>query len=123
MEGNTLKVSRATNARLSRRAFLSGVSATAVGVALAGSLTGCGRGGTSDATTPTIMFRRSTRSKRASQAAKAHAANRLYATAEAAAADSAHPGDNARVVPLNTTAAQYQTYFGSGAVVVDLRQV
>ena len=112
-----------TNARLARRDFLTGVSATAVGAALVGSLAGCGGGGSGDATASAVMFRRSTRGKRTSTAAKEHAANRLYATADAAAADPAHPGDNARVVALSTKASTYETYFGSGATVVDLRQI
>lgn len=69
------------------------------------------------------MFRRSTKSKRSSKAADAHAANMLYPTAAAAAANPAHPGDNANVVSIDTTNAQWNAYFGGGAQMVDLRHV
>lgn len=105
---------------LTRRAFLATMGALGASV-----LTACGSGGSSSSpsTTPTstVMFKRSVRSRRASKASKAHAANHLYATESAAAADVAHPGDNARVVMIDTTAAKYLEYFGSGATSVDLR--
>ena len=106
--------------RLSRRAFLA-----ALGAAGVGTLVGCGGGGGVDPqpVASTKMFRRSTKNKRSSKAADTHAANRLYPTAAAAAADPAHPGDHADVVPIDTTPAQWDAYFGGGAMVVDLRRL
>jgi len=71
----------------------------------------------------TVMYRRSTRGIRASQAARAHAANRLYRTLDAAAADPAHPGDRARVVPLDVSRKRWLELFGGGAEVFDYRWV
>ena len=104
--------------RLSRRWFLAAASAAGVTALL-----GCGSsgGGGTPLVPSTVIYRRSTGGLRASKAAKAHAANRLYPTAEAAAADPAHAGDRARVVPLDTTEAHWLTLFGAGAQVVDLR--
>ena len=90
----------------------------------AGTLVGCGGGGggTSLPVSQNVqMFRRSTKNKRSSTASDAHAANRLYPTAADAAADPAHPGDNASVVPIDTTETQWMAYFGGGAKVIDLR--
>lgn len=106
---------------VSRRVFLA-----AVGAIGAGLMVGCGRGsgsGSSASSTSVQMFRRSTKTSRASRAAKEHAANMRYATAAAALADKAHPGDNARVVPLDVSQALFDTYFGGGATSVDLRKI
>ncbi len=112
--------------RLSRRSFLT----AAASVAATAALVGCGSGG-GGSTTPggtpivasTVMYRRSTGGKRASNAAKAHAANRLYPTMEAALANPAHPGDRAKVVPLDTTEARWLVLFGRGEQVADLRRI
>lgn len=112
--------------RLSRRGFLAAAGAAAATTAAGGLLTACGSGGGGGDPTPgvvsTVLWRRSTDGQRASRAAKAHAANRLYATRAAALADPAHPGDDAKVVRLDTTAARYRELFGDGSRVVDLRR-
>lgn len=99
----------------------------AMGAAGVTALTGCGGGSTSRSPSPSspatvLMYRRSTSGQRASNAAKAHAANKRYPTAAAAAADPAHPGDKAYVVEVHTSRERFDQYFGGGATSVDLRQ-
>jgi hypothetical protein len=115
------------NRRLSRRGFLAATSTAALTATLTGLLPGCGGSGGGGGTPPvvasTVLWRRSTEGRRASRAAKAHAANRLYATELAALSDPAHPGDNAKVVPLDTTRENYLALFGDGSTMVDLRRM
>jgi hypothetical protein len=73
---------------------------------------------------PVIIYRRSLRGRRGSKAAKLLAANMRFATAEAAAAHLAHPGDNARVVPIVVSADEFDRLFTSANTdVADIRQL
>jgi len=113
----------ARSSRLTRRVFLAATSAVSIAA-----LTGCGGGGggtdpvVPDPSGPAVAFRLSTRGvDTASNAAKANAANKRFATAAAADAGRAHPGDNARIVTINVSQATWEAWFGGGAQVVDLR--
>ena len=114
-------MTRSSRDQLSRRGFLALSGITSVIV-----LTGCGGG---DAFTPfsttvdkTTMWRLSTRNvSGASQAAKKHAANKRFVSAQAAALNRAHDGDRSRIVPLDVSESTWEQYFGSGADMVDLR--
>ncbi len=70
-----------------------------------------------------VVFKRSGRGMRISNAAKAHNANHLYVTAEAAAADLAHPGDRSRVVSVVISQSRFDALFPGGLQQVDLRHV
>ena len=114
---------RARSSRLTRRVFLA-----ATGAASIAALTGCGGGSgggdpaVPDPSGPAVAFRLSTRGiNTASNAAKAHAANKRFATAAAAEANRAHPGDPSRVVSIHVSEATWNAWFGGGAQVVDLR--
>ncbi len=106
--------------RLTRRGFLAAFAALG-----ATSLIGCGAGGApraADQLGTTVMYRLSTKGQRASKAAKANAANKRVATQEAAEACRAHPGDKAKVVPLDVSPETWESLFQGGArVAVDLR--
>jgi hypothetical protein len=67
-----------------------------------------------------VVYRRSSRGRRASQAVKIRNANLRYKTKHAAD-DPAHPGDTSHVVPLDVSQATFKLWFGHGAHVVDLR--
>ena len=109
---------RESQASLSRRTFLAATSALG---ALA--LTGCGGGG-STSFDRTKMYRLSVRGQRASNAAKANAANMRFATPEDAEAGRAHPGDKARVVSLDTTPQTWNALFQNGSRrAIDLRKI
>ena len=97
---------------LTRRAFL--VAAAAAGAAAG---LGC-----PPPPKTAVVYRRSCRGLHASNAAKKHSANRLYRTMAAAAQDLAHPGDNAKVVPLTISKAEFDRLFKGGRLMVDLRQ-
>jgi hypothetical protein len=107
---------------ITRRVFLA--VAGAAGVA---GLTGCGSGSPAPAPAGPIegsgfvAYRFSTRGKRASKAAKAHAANKLFSSAAAAESGRAHPGDNSDIVTIDVSEATWKAYFGGGATSVDLR--
>jgi len=106
-------------ARLTRRVFL-GVFA-ALGLA---PLAGCGGSGSPGGSgLRTQAFRLSTRGRRASKAAKHHAANMVFVSAQAANLGRAHPGDRSRIVTLSIAPATWQAWFGSGASEVDLRHI
>jgi hypothetical protein len=102
------------NSGVTRRTFL--MAATSAGVAV---LAGCPR------TPPTFVtvFRRSGRGRHVSNAAKKHNANLIYASAAAAAADLAHPGDNSKVVPITISRSRYDLLFGNGQQKIDLRKL
>ena len=68
-----------------------------------------------------LAYRRSGRKRHVSRAAKAHNANHVYATYNAAMLDPAHPGDKSRVVPVLVSASLFQAFFGNGRQSVDLR--
>ena len=109
--------------RLSRRLFL-----IAGAAASAGMFVGCGG---SDSFTPfstgvdqTKAWQLSTRNvSGASNAAKAHAANKRFVSAAAADAGRAHNGDNSRIVQIDIKPATWQQWFGGGLDCVDLRQL
>ena len=101
---------------VTRRGFLKGMAAvglvTAAGCFDAPAMAGNGM----------IAFRRSGRGLRISNAAKKNNANKLYATATAAAADLAHPGDNSKVVQVIIPRQQWAALFGDGSQIADLRK-
>ena len=107
--------------QLPRRGFLALLSCVALG---------CGGGSAAPApgpgATPTaqrdVAYRLSTRGRRTSRAARAHAANKRFVSPEAAEAGRAHPGDRSRVVSIDIAPAQWDAWFASGAPVVDLRR-
>ena len=111
------------NHRLSRRGFLLASGAASITI-----LAGCGGGDSfapmSAAVDQTKMWRLSTREvSSASNAAKAHAASKRFVSPAAAEAGRAHPGDKSRIVPLDISPTIWEQYFGSGAVMVDLRSL
>jgi hypothetical protein len=68
------------------------------------------------------VFRLSTRNHRAACAAcRAHAANRIYRTAEAADAGRAHAGCSCRVLSHEIDTARYDTWFADDRAVHDSR--
>ncbi len=69
-----------------------------------------------------VVFKRSGRGLRISNAAKKHNANRLYKTLAAAAADLPHPGDMSRVVQVTLPASLAMQLFTPGKLIVDLRR-
>ncbi len=69
-----------------------------------------------------IVFKRSGRGLRISNAAKKHNANRLYKTMAAAAADLPHPGDTSQVVQVTLSASLAAQLFTPGKLIVDLRR-
>ena len=69
-----------------------------------------------------VVYRRSSRGRRASQAVKIRNANLRYKTKQAAN-DPAHPGDTSVVVPIDVSQATFKLWFPKGAHVVDLRKL
>ena len=70
------------------------------------------------------MYRLSGRGRRISRAAKIHNANLRFATALAADAHRAHPGDRSRIVKVNVSVNDYIRFFiKRRSRVVDLRQI
>lgn len=65
-------------------------------------------------------YRLSTRGRAVCNACKAHAANRFYATWDAAEGDRAHTGCNCRIVTQSLRNGRWVQYFASGDV-YDLR--
>ena len=109
--------------RLSRRIFL--LSSMAAG---AGMLVGCGGSDSFTPFSPTVdqtkAWQLSTRGvDSASNAAKAHAANKRFVSAAAADLNRAHPGDRSRIVQIDIKPATWQQWFGGGLDCVDLRQI
>ena len=73
--------------------------------------------------TGVIAYRRSGRgTKGISRAAKAHNANRVYATRAAALSDLPHLGDRSGVVQIVMNAEMHAQLFGQGKDTADLRQ-
>ena len=109
---------------LSRRDVLASGSAAGL-LALAGlPLTGCGSSsGTGMVAGQTTYYMLSGRGRRISNAAKAHNANKVFATAQAAEQGRAHAGDTSRVVPIDTTVDRYLELFGDGSPCRDLRNL
>jgi len=105
---------------ITRRVFLA-----AAGAAGLTTVVGCGGGGGGDPTgggTQYVAYRLSTKGKRASNAAKANAANKLFVSAQAADLGRAHPGDTSAVVRIDLSEARWMQLFGSGLDAVDLRR-
>jgi hypothetical protein len=98
---------------LTRRAFL-GVSASATALMV----TGCPMNNQGQGV---VVYRRSGRGRRVSNAAKKHNANRLYKNLLAATLDTPHPGDNSKVVKITINRATYDRLFAGGRTVADLR--
>jgi hypothetical protein len=109
--------------RISRRKFLGTIGAIGGAAIGLGALAGCGGSSGGGTTDVTAAYRLSTRGKRASQAAKKNAANKLFVSPEAAVAGRAHPGDHARVVRVSVSPADWNLLFGGGASVRDLRHL
>ena len=106
---------------ISRRVFLA-----AAGAAGLSTLVGCGGGsgsGPAGGSTQYVAYRLSTKGRRASNAAKINAANKLFATPAAADLGRAHPGDTAQVVQVDLSEARWMQLFGAGADTVDLRKL
>lgn len=107
---------------VSRRVFLA-----AAGAAGLTSLVGCGGGGGDlpgdGGGTQFVAYRLSTKGKRASNAAKKNAANKLFATPTAADLGRAHPGDGSDIVRIDLSEARWTALFGGGADTADLRHV
>ena len=106
---------------ISRRLFLAAAGATGLT-----SLVGCGSGSgatPTDSGTQYVGYRLSTKGKRASNAAKCNAANKLFATPAAADLGRAHPGDGAAIVQVDLSEARWMQLFGSGADAADLRKL
>ncbi len=70
-----------------------------------------------------VAYKRTGRGRRVSNAAKKHNANHLYASAKAAKADPAHPGDNSKVVSVTVPQQLFDVAFANGRVSADLRHV
>ena len=106
---------------LTRRTFLAATGAIGVGV-----LAGCGgsSGSSPAAVDQTKAYALSTRNvSSASNAAKAHAANKRFLTPEIADANRAHPGDKSKIVPLDISPTTWNLWFGGGNPIVDLRKI
>ena len=69
-----------------------------------------------------VVYRRSSRGRRACQAVKIRNANLRYKTKQAAK-DPAHPGDTSVIVPIDVSQATFKLWFPKGAHVVDLRRL
>ena len=72
------------------------------------------------------VYRYSCRGRRCSQWAKTYAANKRFATEDAAKRNPPHPGRHARIVSVVVSEAQFVAWFGRGKrqrQVVDLRTV
>lgn len=119
-----MKQDKTSGLILTRRQFLA-LGGTAAAIFALAPLIGCG-GGTSSTSKSQGLFvyRLSSRGKRASGASKAHNANMLFATWEAADANRAHPGDRSRIVRLNISPTRYEHLFlASGSETVDFRHI
>ena len=69
-----------------------------------------------------VVYRRSCRGRRASQAVKIRNANLRYKTKHDAD-DPAHAGDTSFVVPIDISQETFKLWFGHGNHVVDLRRL
>ena len=112
------------NTRLSRRTFIASSGAASV-VALAGAaltLPGCGGGSGGGGSSGATEFRLSSRGlSGVSNAAKSHAANKRFVSAQAADLNRAHEGDVSKIVSISISQATWNLWFGGGADMVDLR--
>lgn len=104
--------------RYTRRDFMRAGTLAAVGAATASGLLGC----PPTPSTGMMVFKRSGRGRRVSNAAKKHNANRLYRTFAAAVADAPHPGDTSKIVQRTISASLFNQLFPpNGRNVADLR--
>jgi hypothetical protein len=110
---------------LTRRAFLA-AGATLAAAAVIGrrAVAASGPSVAGVAAGPVQIFRLSARGRRGSKAAKLHNANMRFATAAAAEAHRAHPGDVSKVVALMVSADEFDRLFGArNAEIADLRKL
>ncbi len=71
-----------------------------------------------------VVFKRSHRGRRVSNAEKEHNNNHLYVDAQSAMNDLPHPGAHSKVVPLTISQQRFdQLFFHPGICCVDLRTV
>jgi hypothetical protein len=68
------------------------------------------------------VYRRTGRNGHLSNAAKKHAANRLYRTRDVASLDLAHPGDRAKVVSVTISSTMFAKLFSGGKLIADFRR-
>ena len=108
--------------RISRRTFLA-----ALGLVTAGALArrpAAALSTTAGVAGALVIYRLSARGRRGSQAAKRHNANLRFATAAAADANRAHPGDVSRIVEIVVSADEYDRLFsGRDSLIADLREL
>lgn len=85
----------------------------------------CDGGGSDSSPDRTIeVYKLSVRGRRGSRAAKAHNANKLFLTPQAADQNRAHSGDNSRIVSIPLSESKFNELFQGGSLdVVDLRDV
>jgi len=107
---------------LTRRKFLQ-LSGAVAATALIG--VSCDGGGSNSNPEGSMeAFKLSVRGRRGSRAAKAHNANKLFLTPEAADLNRAHLGDNSRIVSVILSEQKFMELFQGGSVdVVDLRAI
>ena len=103
---------------LTRKAFLKllmalGIASAAPGLAACGGGSG-GNGGANQSTTG--AFRLSRRGQSACTACRQHAANKLFATAAAAASNRAHLGCDCRIKPIRISSADFKRFFAADPV-------
>jgi hypothetical protein len=104
-----------------RRDFIKGLVKAASVVTVAAAVTACppslppkGNG--------VVVWKRSSRGRRVSNAEKQHNANHLYRTVADALSDPPHAGAHSKVVPLTIPQQQFdQLFFHPGICCVDLR--
>jgi hypothetical protein len=102
-----------------RRQFIHAGTAAAVAATVSVTTLGCPP---TQMTTSVVVFKRSGHGRRVSNAAKSHNANMLYRTAQAAANDPPHPGDNSKVVQRTISGDLFRQLFPtSSKISADLR--
>lgn len=69
------------------------------------------------------IYRLSSSGLRASTGTRAHHANLRFRTRRAADLGRAHPGDNAKIVPLDVSVEEFHRLFPRGIQWVDLRKI
>ena len=103
-----------------RRQFMHTTALASVGAVVSTGLIGCPPAPTSSSA---IVFKRSGRGRRVSNAAKSHNANKLYRTFEAALNDTPHPGDHSKVVQRTISDELFTKLFRTNSnVIADLRR-
>lgn len=109
---------------LTRRAFLAAGASLAAATMIGRRAVAAGPSGPGVKPAPVQIFRLSARGRRGSKAAKLHNANMRFATAAAAHAHRAHPGDVSKVVALMVSADEFDRLFGArNREVADLRKL